>query len=188
VAVKFLTNSASNTDREKEKRAFLMEIDLMRRLRHPNIVVLYGIAQDATRGLMLVAEFMNDGSLLTFVHNNFPLLSNMTLLKMCLDIVSAMEHLQRCGVVHRDLAARNVLVRKGKGDEVLCKLSDFGLGQYIEDNGYFVADRLNPLPLKWSAPESLLRKKWGSARLRISALTWILCRSYSTRTIDIHSD
>lgn len=53
----------------------------------------------------------------------------------------------------------NVLIRRGHDDQVLVKLSDFGLGQQL-DSGYFVAEKASLVPLKWTAPEAIFFKKW----------------------------
>lgn len=106
---------------------------------------------------MLVVEFLDGGSLLSYLQNHFQLLSQAHFLKICLDVFSAMDHLQRLGIVHRDLAARNVLAHS-QGSDVICKLSDFGLGKSMHESGYYQADHASPLPFKWSAPEALIQK------------------------------
>lgn len=43
-----------------------------------------------------------------------------------------MAYVERMNYVHRDLRAANILV----GDNLVCKVADFGLARLIEDNEY----------------------------------------------------
>lgn len=47
-------------------------------------------------------------------------------------IASGMAYVERMNYVHRDLRAANILV----GENLVCKLADFGLARLIEDNEY----------------------------------------------------
>lgn len=52
------------------------------------------------------------------------------LVGMLRGIASGMMYLSDTGYVHRDLAARNILV----DDNLVCKVSDFGLSRVLEDD------------------------------------------------------
>lgn len=43
-----------------------------------------------------------------------------------------MAYIERMNYIHRDLRAANILV----GDNLVCKIADFGLARLIEDNEY----------------------------------------------------
>lgn len=43
-----------------------------------------------------------------------------------------MAYVERMNYVHRDLRAANILV----GENLICKVADFGLARLIEDNEY----------------------------------------------------
>jgi tyrosine-protein kinase Src len=49
-----------------------------------------------------------------------------------IQIASGMAYVERMNYVHRDLRAANILV----GDNMVCKVADFGLARLIEDNEY----------------------------------------------------
>ncbi|XP_022089760.1 tyrosine kinase receptor Cad96Ca-like [Acanthaster planci] len=57
---------------------------------------------------------------------------------------------QKC--IHRDLAARNVLV----DDNMVCKVSDFGLARDVINIRVYQRESKGPLPMRWMALESLL--------------------------------
>lgn len=43
-----------------------------------------------------------------------------------------MAYIERMNYIHRDLRSANILV----GDNLVCKIADFGLARLIEDNEY----------------------------------------------------
>lgn len=54
-----------------------------------------------------------------------------------------MAYVERMNYVHRDLRAANILV----GDNLVCKVADFGLARLIEDNEYTARQGESTLPL-----------------------------------------
>jgi len=56
-----------------------------------------------------------------------------SLQKVALQVVEGMMYLQRKGIVHGDLHTGNILLRRSVNDEMIAKLSDFGLSFVIPD-------------------------------------------------------
>ena len=100
VAVKII-----ETDKIKEdyvRKNLLREAQLMRRLRHPNIIRLYETMK--TNNLYcLVTEIAEGGELLSHVRSDFKekRLSEATTRPFIRQLVSALFHLHSVGIVHR---------------------------------------------------------------------------------------
>ncbi|XP_046399545.1 tyrosine-protein kinase JAK2 [Ischnura elegans] len=151
VAVKKLKTNALLSCLEDFQR----EIDIMKTLRHPNIVEIKGVLEEGD--VSLVMEYVKHGSLLSYLKINRDTLTDQTLLKFALDVAEGMEYLGTKKIVHRDLAARNILV----ASENLVKISDFGLAQVMGQNNYYILKTNRELPIKWYAPESLRDGKFS---------------------------
>ncbi|XP_070557162.1 tyrosine-protein kinase yes-like [Ptychodera flava] len=130
--------------------AFLQEANVMKRLRHDNLVNLLAVCSDA-EPIYIVTELMVNGSLLDYLrdgqgqHAKLP-----DMIEMSAQIAAGMAYLERENFIHRDLAARNILV----GDKVDYKVADFGLSRLIEDE--YIAREGAKFPIKWTAPEAAL--------------------------------
>lgn len=121
---------------------FQREIRIMKTLTHPNIVqIITWIEQPH---LSIVMEFVRHRSFLMYLTSN-PTLNIRNLLKFAKDIAIGMEYLASKQIVHRDLAARNILV---DNDECI-KISDFGLAQMTDTNGYYVMQNERYIPIRW---------------------------------------
>ena len=55
-----------------------------------------------------------------------------------------MDYLCQQKVIHRDLAARNILI-----DRDSVKISDFGLAQIADQDGYYTSTTEREIPIKW---------------------------------------
>lgn len=95
--------------------------------------------------IALVMEFVQHGSLQSYLKIYKESLSERQLLKYALDIAKGMDYLGTKNVVHRDLAARNILVV----DDNHVKISDFGLAQFLGSNDYYILKTNRELPIKW---------------------------------------
>ncbi|XP_021837157.2 proline-rich receptor-like protein kinase PERK3 [Spinacia oleracea] len=127
VAIKKLTNGGPQGDKE-----FLVEVDMLSRLHHRNLVKLVGYysSREASQNL-LCYELVPNGSLEAWLHG--PLGVNCPLdwdsrMKIALDAARGLAYLhedsQPC-VIHRDFKASNILIE----NNFTAKVADFGLAK-----------------------------------------------------------
>ena len=63
-------------------------------------------------------------------------------------------------ISQQDLAARNIMV----SEDEICKVGDFGLLREIpKDADIYVSQTKTKFPIRWMAPESLMRKEFSPA-------------------------
>jgi ephrin-B len=145
---------------EKSRLDFLTEASIMGQFRDPNVIYLQGVVTRC-HPTMIVTEFMENGSLDTFLRNNDGQFTVLALIGMVRGIASGMCYLSNMGYVHRDLAARNILVDK----KLVCKVSDFGLSREVEvdSSGGTYTTKGGKIPVRWTAPEAITYRKFTSA-------------------------
>ncbi|XP_015472024.1 protein-tyrosine kinase 2-beta-like, partial [Parus major] len=129
---------------------------LMKKLDHPHIVKLIGIAEDEPT--WIVMELCPYGELGQFLERRRAELAVPRLVLYALQVGKALAYLEALSCVHRDIAVRNVLVASPE----CVKLGDFGLSRYIEDEEYYKAS-ISRLPIKWMAPESINFRRFTTA-------------------------
>uniref|UniRef100_U3JM74 Protein-tyrosine kinase 2-beta n=1 Tax=Ficedula albicollis TaxID=59894 RepID=U3JM74_FICAL len=152
VAVKTCKKDCSPENREK----FLREAVLMKKLDHPHIVKLIGIAEDEPTWIIM--ELYPYGELGQYLEQNRLGLAVPTLVLYALQVSKALAYLEAINCVHRDIAVRNILVASPE----CVKLGDFGLSRYIEDEEYYKAS-ITRLPIKWMSPESINFRRFTTA-------------------------
>ncbi|XP_078697641.1 ephrin type-B receptor 3-like isoform X3 [Branchiostoma floridae x Branchiostoma belcheri] len=155
VAIKTL-KAGSN---DKMKGDFLTEASIMGQFTDPNVIKLQGVITKS-RPVMIVTEYMENGSLDTFLRKHDGRFQVPQLVGMIRGVASGMRYLAEMNYVHRDLAARNVLVNSS----LVCKVSDFGLSRVLEDDpDAAYTTRGGKIPVRWTAPEAIAYRKFTSA-------------------------
>ncbi|MED6184587.1 hypothetical protein PIB30_048853 [Stylosanthes scabra] len=152
VAVKILKVQGFDSERIEE---FLKEVSLMKRLRHPNIVLLMGAVFQPPR-LSIVTEYLSRGSLYELLRmpGVGTSLSEMRRLNMAYDVARGMNYLHqmRPPIVHGDLKSPNLLV----DNTYTVKVGDFGLSRTKANT--FLSSKTAAGTPEWMAPEVILGK------------------------------
>ncbi|XP_041697521.1 tyrosine-protein kinase BTK isoform X2 [Coregonus clupeaformis] len=151
VAIKMIKEGSMSED------DFIEEAKVMMKLRHENLVQLYGVCTKQ-RPIYIVTEFLSNGCLLSYLREGLKQhMSPIQLLEMCKDVTEGMAYLEAQQYIHRDLAARNCLVDTNG----TIKVTDFGLSRYVLDDEY-TSSAGSKFPVRWSPPEVLLFCKFSS--------------------------
>ncbi|XP_072901686.1 ephrin type-A receptor 6 isoform X3 [Hemitrygon akajei] len=144
---------------DRQRKDFLREASIMGQFDHPNIIRLEGVVTKS-RPVMIVVEYMENGSLDSFLRKHDGHFTVIQLVGMLRGIASGMKYLSDMGYVHRDLAARNILVN----GNLVCKVSDFGLSRVLEDDPEAAYTTTGgKIPIRWTAPEAIAYRKFSSA-------------------------
>uniref|UniRef100_A0A0D9XJX6 non-specific serine/threonine protein kinase n=1 Tax=Leersia perrieri TaxID=77586 RepID=A0A0D9XJX6_9ORYZ len=129
---------------------FRCEVKIMRRLRHPNIVLFMG-AVTRPPHLSIVSEYLPRGSLYMIIHRPDCQIDEKRRIKMALDVARGMNclHTSVPTIVHRDLKSPNLLV----DNNWTVKVCDFGLSRLKHST--FLSSKSTAGTPEWMAPEVL---------------------------------
>ncbi|GAA0166821.1 non-receptor serine/threonine protein kinase [Lithospermum erythrorhizon] len=149
VAVKVLKTQDFLDHQLKE---FLREVAIMKRVRHPNVVLFMGAVTKIPH-LSIVTEYLPRGSLYRLIHKPTAgeILDQRRRLRMALDVAKGVNYLHRLSppIVHWDLKSPNLLVDKNW----TVKVCDFGLSRF-KSNSFISSKSVAGTP-EWMAPEFL---------------------------------
>ncbi|TYI99944.1 hypothetical protein E1A91_A13G053300v1 [Gossypium mustelinum] len=125
VAVKRISKASKQGIKE-----YASEVKIISRLRHKNLVKLIGWCHEK-RELLLVYEFMANGSLDSHLFKGKSLLNWEVRYKIVQDLASALLYLHDEGdhcVLHRDIKTSNIMLNSNFN----AKLGDFGLARLVD--------------------------------------------------------
>jgi len=126
VAIKIIDRNDVGKDYEKNLR---MEMDILRRVDHPNIIALHEMVEAGNK-LYFVMELVTGGELFDRIVEKGSY-SEEDAKILVRKIVSAIDYLHKQNIAHRDLKPENLLV-KSVEDDTEVKIADFGLSKIID--------------------------------------------------------
>ena len=126
VALKLLPAGPSSGDRAAS--AILQEGRLLARVRHPNVVTIYGAEQIADQ-IGLWMEFVR-GHTLEQILDQRKVVSAAEAVGIGLELCRAMSAVHGAGLLHRDIKTHNVM----RAEDGRIVLMDFGTGRDLEDD------------------------------------------------------
>lgn len=110
----------------KERRSLVREIEIHRKMNHPNITKIYDVYETKEQ-VFVVMELLEGGDLFQYVISRGKLTEE-DAQRFFTQICLALDYCHRNGVAHRDIKLENFLVDK-RG--TVAKLTDFGLSSYF---------------------------------------------------------
>ncbi|VVA91764.1 unnamed protein product [Arabis nemorensis] len=112
----------------KRAEQFRNEVEILTGLRHPNLVALFGCSSKQSRDLLLVYEYVANGTLADHLHGSQANPSSLpwsTRLKIAVETASALKYLHASKIIHRDVKSNNILLDQNFN----VKVADFGLSR-----------------------------------------------------------
>jgi calcium-dependent protein kinase len=120
-AIKILKKS------EQDQEKLFLEVDILSKLSHPNIMQIYEFYDDAIN-FYIVSELCNGGELFDKISEK-GIFSEAEASKIIKQILSALAYSHANNIVHRDLKPENILLDT-KNDDSIIKLIDWGGGNF----------------------------------------------------------
>ncbi|XP_019172442.1 PREDICTED: LEAF RUST 10 DISEASE-RESISTANCE LOCUS RECEPTOR-LIKE PROTEIN KINASE-like 1.1 [Ipomoea nil] len=114
----------------KRMEHFINEIKILTNLRHQNLVTLYGCTSRRSRELLLVYEYIPNGTVFDHLHgeraNGVPLAWPIRM-NIAVETAIALAYLHASDIIHRDVKTTNILL----DNNFRVKVADFGLSRLL---------------------------------------------------------
>ncbi|KAF8021344.1 hypothetical protein BT93_G1702 [Corymbia citriodora subsp. variegata] len=114
-------------------KQFMTEVEILTCMRHKNLVSLYGCTSRDSRELLLVYEYISNGTVADHLHGERakqdPLLWH-TRISIAIETAAALAYLHACDIIHRDVKTNNLLLDKNNS----VKVADFGLSRLFPND------------------------------------------------------
>ena len=135
---------------DKVLEAFRKEVDILKKLRHPNILHFMGYCTEPPH-MCIVTEYEKNGSLFKLLHRTKAQLDEGQKLNIALEIAIGMHylHTSKPPIIHGDLKSPNLLL----GNRLHVKICDFGLSRFRMASKLSAGSKLGTP--EWTAPEVL---------------------------------
>lgn len=117
---------------------FMNEVNILTTLRHKNLVSLYGCTSRHSRELLLVYEYISNGTIACHLHGELAkpdLLPWSIRIKIAIETANALAYLHASGIIHRDVKTSNILLDGNFG----VKVADFGLSRLFPEDATHVS-------------------------------------------------
>ncbi|KAK4741526.1 hypothetical protein SAY87_025114 [Trapa incisa] len=114
-------------------KQFIAEVQILAGLQHKNLVSLYGCTSRQSHELLLVYEYVPNGTLedhLRGDRSNVGPLPWHIRMNIAVEIAQALAYLHASGIIHRDVKTNNILLDNSFG----VKVGDFGLSRLFPDD------------------------------------------------------
>ena len=121
----------------KGKESLINEIDIMQKVKHPNIINLYEV-HESKNSIYLVIEYQTGGELFQKISDAGSLLKLESIVKIMRGILLGLQYLEAEKILHRDLKPENLILISNNTDlmDTDIKIVDFGLATQADVEDY----------------------------------------------------
>lgn len=163
VALKLL-----RSDRNAEagcRERFLQEARAAARVKHDNVVDIYGVVVPEQGAPYLVMEFVAGPTLRERIEDSGPLAPRAAC-EICAQVAEGLAAAHAAGLIHRDIKPSNILFDRVSGR---AKIMDFGLARAVDGTGLTLAGELLGTPA-YMSPEQIRQPDAIDARSDVYSL------------------
>lgn len=147
---------------------FRLEVTMLSKLRHPNIILFLGACTVLPR-MCILTEFCHGGSLFAALRKRSwrTCLSLQELRNVARHIARGMRYLHACHIIHRDLKSQNLLLdRPAEEGCPVVKVADFGLSRNFRGIGTVTGSVAGIMTsetgtYRWMAPEMIRHEPYN---------------------------
>ncbi|KAK3421620.1 hypothetical protein EUGRSUZ_G02248 [Eucalyptus grandis] len=117
----------------RQVKQFVTEVEILSRLRHKNLVSLYGCTSRHSRELLLVYEYIPNGTVADHLHGERAKQVSLlwpTRISIAIETATALAYLHASDTIHRDVKTNNILL----DNNFSVKVADFGLSRLFPND------------------------------------------------------
>ncbi|CAD8082377.1 unnamed protein product [Paramecium sonneborni] len=149
-AVKIFTKE-NVQQKEKGRDSLLLEIEIMRKLQHENVIQLHEVFEDHER-IYLIIDYLQGGDLLKKIQNQLEDYTEHIAQNLMFNLLSSLKYLHQKNIIHRDIKPENLIFRT-KSNMIDIVIADFGLSDFYNEQDIYLFQRCGTVG--YVAPEIL---------------------------------
>ena len=144
--------------RKKMKNLALRENEIITKLNHINIVLVYSII-DTKEDYFIIMEYCKLGELFDYIVK-YKRLSEEEASNFFYQLINGVEYIHSQGIAHRDLKPENLLLTEDK----ILKIIDFGLSHEFEEEEFLKTKCGSP---SYAAPEIISKPNYNGFKIDV---------------------
>jgi len=172
VAAKYISKKDVPPD---ELKCLTREIDIMRKVDHPNVIKMYEVFEDDD--YVIITTELIDGGELFYKIVDIGSYSERDAAHIVKQLCDGVKYLHSMGIAHRDLKPENLLC-SGNGEDMVIKIADFGLSKIFNEGDQLKTSCGTP---DYAAPEVIkMEGEYGKEvdMWAVGVITYVLLCGY----------